>query len=140
MRKGGSEAALVRLTLAVEALRNGRDQEARQMLEQTRFGPFNRMISRGLSAWRVVDRQGTSAAVRYLEEGLTGDPRLDSATLYMMGLIEMSAGHDDAALTIFNTLWESGARLAIGVEAHAQLLASTGHPTPQQRACMPPKP
>lgn len=122
----GSEAALVRLTLAVEALRVGRDDEAREMLEQTRFGPFNRMIARGLSAWRVVDTQGTDAAVRYLEDGLSGDPRLDSATLYMMGLIEMSAGNDDTALSVFNTLWESGARLAVGVEAHAQLLASRG--------------
>jgi tetratricopeptide (TPR) repeat protein len=122
----GSEAALVRLTLAVEALRIGRDDDARQMLEHTRFGPFNRMVARGLSAWRVVDTQGTDAAVRYLEDGLSGDPRLDSATLYMMGLIEMSAGNDDAALSVFDTLWDTSARLAIGVEAHAQLLASRG--------------
>lgn len=122
----GSEAALVRLTLAVEALRVGREDDAKQMLEQSRFGPFNRMIARGLSAWRVVDTQGTDAAVRYLEDGLSGDPRLDSATLYMMGLIEMSAGNDDAALSVFDTLWDSSARLAVGVEAHAQLLASRG--------------
>lgn len=122
----GSEAALVRLTLAVDAQREGRDAEARQFLEQTRFGPFNRMIARGLSAWRVVEAQGTDAAIRYLESGLTGDPRLDSATLYMMGLIEMSAGHDEAALAVFQSLWSSGARLAVGVEAHAQLLASRG--------------
>lgn len=122
----GSEAALVRLTLAVEALRIGREDDAKQMLEQSRFGPFNRMIARGLSAWRVVDTQGTDAAVRYLEDGLSGDPRLDSATLYMMGLIEMSAGNDDAALSVFDTLWDSSARLAVGVEAHAQLLASRG--------------
>lgn len=124
--KLGSDASLVRLTLAVEALRLGRDDDAQQMLEQSRFGPFNRMVARGLSAWRVVEAQGTHAAVRYLEGGLSGDPRLDSATLYMMGLVEMSAGNDDEALSVFNSLWESGARLAIGVEAHAQLLAARG--------------
>ena len=122
----GSDAALVRLTLAVDALRRGRDADAQTMLEQSRFGPFNRMIARGLSAWRVVESEGTGAAVRYLEDGLSGDPRLDSAALYMMGLIELSAGNDDQALAVFESLWETGSRLAVGVEAHAQLLAYRG--------------
>ena len=122
----GSEAALVRLTLGVDAMRNGRDSEAKALLEQSRFGPFNTMVARGLSAWRVVESEGADAAVAYLRSGLNGDPRLDSSALYMMGLVEMSAGNDEAALAIFDSLWESGAKLAIGVEAHAQLLASRG--------------
>lgn len=125
-REVGSEAALVRLILGVEAIRNGRDAEAEALLEQTRFGPFNTMVARGLSAWRVVESEGPDAAVEYLRDGLNGDPRLDSSTLYMMGLVEMSARNDEAALEIFESLWESGAKLAVGVEAHAQLLASRG--------------
>ena len=97
----GSDAALVRLTLGVDALRRGKDSAAQEMLDETRFGPFNRVVARGLSAWRVVDTKGSAAAVRYLNEGLTGDPRLDSATLYMMGLVQLSAGQDDAALSPF---------------------------------------
>ncbi|MBR9807237.1 MAG: tetratricopeptide repeat protein [Alphaproteobacteria bacterium] len=122
----GSDAALVRLTLGVDAMRRGKDATAQEMLDETRFGPFNRVVARGLSAWRVVDRQGPAAAVRYLNDGLTGDPRLDSATLYMMGLVQLSAEQDDAALATFETLWQSGARLAVGVEAHARLLANRG--------------
>ncbi|KCZ54964.1 hypothetical protein HY29_01790 [Hyphomonas beringensis] len=122
----GSDAALVRLTLGVDAMRRGKDSTAQEMLDETRFGPFNRVVARGLSAWRVVDTKGPAAAVRYLNDGLTGDPRLDSATLYMMGLVQLSAGQDDAALATFDTLWQSGARLAVGVEAHARLLANRG--------------
>lgn len=122
----GSEAALVHLTLTVDALRQGNDNEARKMLEETSFGPFNRMIAHGLTAWRILDMRGPDAAVDYLQASLSGDPQLDSASLYMIGLIQMSAGKDDAAIATFETLRNSGARLAIGVEAHAQLLAARG--------------
>jgi tetratricopeptide (TPR) repeat protein len=119
-------ASLVRLTLAVDAIRRGDGDAALAQLEEGRFGPFNRMVARNMSAWQILDDHGESAALNHLKAALTGDPNLDSATLYMMGLIQVSAHSDADALETFDLLWESGARLAVGVEAHARLLTSTG--------------
>ncbi len=122
----GSTATLVRLTLGVDALVRGKDSEAAKYLDETEYGPFNRVIARGLSAWRIAEDQGADTAEDYLSRGLTGDADLDSATLYMMGLLQMADRHDAAALATFDALWDSGARLAVGVHAHAQLLAAAG--------------
>jgi tetratricopeptide (TPR) repeat protein len=122
----GSTATLVRLTLGVDALERGKQNEAAKYLDETEYGPFNRVIARGLSAWRIADSGGADAAEAYLRDGLTGDANLDSSTLYMMGLLQMADKHDAAALATFDTLWDSGARLAVGVHAHAQLLVADG--------------
>jgi tetratricopeptide (TPR) repeat protein len=123
----GSTATLVRLTLGVDALERGKENEAAKYLDETEYGPFNRVIARGLSAWRIADGGGADAAETYLRGGLTGDANLDSSTLYMMGLLQMAGKHDAAALATFDTLWDSGARLAVGVHAHAQLLVAAGN-------------
>ncbi len=124
--KLGSDATLVRLTLGVDAMRRGNEKKAAAYLDETEYGPFNRMVARGLSGWRIAEQDGTRAAEAYLTEVLTGDPRLDSATLYMLGLIQVSAKKDDEALKTFSALWADGARLAVGVEAYARLLAASG--------------
>tara|TARA_R110000787_G_scaffold20114_15_gene59960 strand:- start:9241 stop:11001 length:1761 start_codon:yes stop_codon:yes gene_type:complete len=122
----GSEATLVRLTLGVDAMVRGKEDEATPYLDETKYGPFNEVIARGLSAWRIADSDGADAAEAYLRSGLSGDANLDSATLYMMGLLQMAEKDDAAALATFETLWESGARLAVGIHAHAQLLVANG--------------
>ena len=96
----GNFGTLVRLTLGIEAFSEGKDAVSAAYLKEDGFGPFNRTVARGISAWRVLGADGPDAAETYLQDTLTGDPRLDSATLYMMGLIQLSA-HDDAA---FSTL------------------------------------
>lgn len=122
----GSDATLIKLTLGVDAIERDDQKRVATLLDETSFGPFNRMVARGLSAWGLAETEGAEAAVQHLTGVLTGDPSLDSATLYLMGLIQMSAGDDDAALVTFNTLWADGARLAVGVEAYAELLAAKG--------------
>ena len=122
----GSEATLVRLTLGVDAMVRGKEDEATPYLDETKYGPFNEVIARGLSAWRIAESDGADAAEVYLRSGLSGDANLDSATLYMMGLLQMAEKDDASALATFETLWESGARLAVGVHAHAQLLVANG--------------
>jgi tetratricopeptide (TPR) repeat protein len=116
----------VRLTLGVDAMVRGKEDEATPYLDETKYGPFNEVIARGLSAWRIADRDGADTAEAYLRSGLSGDANLDSATLYMMGLLQMAEKDDASALATFETLWESGARLAVGVHAHAQLLVADG--------------
>ncbi|MFN4023974.1 MAG: tetratricopeptide repeat protein [Hyphomonas sp.] len=122
----GSEASLVRLTRATDLIIRGQGQKAVPLLEESAFRPFNRNIARHILAWQALSRGGLETAEAYVAEGLTGDTGYDSPSLYMLGLMRMSAGQDERALEVFDAVWRSGARLAIGVEAHASLLAARG--------------
>ncbi len=122
----GSQATLVRLTLAVDALKQGDPALAREYIDAAPFAPFNRTVARQLSAWSYAADGQHEVAEEYLTHDLSGDPALDGAILYQIGLIQMADRRDDDALKTFDILWESGARLAVGVHAHAELLASKG--------------
>lgn len=124
--EGGAEAALVRLTLATDAIRKGRAARAERYLTGTGFGPFNRMMAVNLRAWTALERAGPSAAREVLLQGQVHDALLDSVTLYMLGMIELAAGQQDRALEVFETVWQTGPRLALAAEAHARLLAARG--------------
>lgn len=122
----GSEASLVRLTLAVDAIGRGKPEQAIEIIEASDLRAFNRMIARNLEAWSMFGAQGADAGEALLQQNLTGDARLDNATLHMIGLMQVAAGKDDAAIATFQTIWASGARLAVGTESYAALLASRG--------------
>lgn len=122
----GSEASLVRLTLAVDAIGRGKTGQAIDILEASDLHAFNRMIARNLQAWSLLDSQGAEAAEALLQTNLTGDARLDNATLHMMGLLQAAAGDDAGAIATFDTMWATGARLAVGAETYASLLAAKG--------------
>jgi len=122
----GSEAGLVRLTLAVDAIGRGKMDAAVEILEASDLRAFNRMIARNLEAWALLSSDGPEAAEAMLQKNLTGDPRLDKATLHMMGLVETAAREDTDAAATFAAIWESGARLAVGAETYAELLAARG--------------
>lgn len=122
----GSEASLIRLTQAVDLIARGQAAKAGPVLEDGDFRPFNRGIVRNLLAWRALEKDGLSTARVYIEEGMSGDPAYDSPSLYMLAQLQLAAKDDERALQTFEKVWQSGARLAIGVEAHAELLASGG--------------
>lgn len=122
----GSEAGLVRLTLATDAIARGKNKAAIDLIETSDLRVFNRMIARNLEAWGLLSEAGPDEAVTLLQENLTGDPRLDNVTLHMIGLVQTAAGRDAAAITTFDMIWAAGARLAVGAEAYAELLAARG--------------
>lgn len=124
--KAGSEAGLVSLTLATGALRRGDGEGAREWLQPGGYHPFNRSLASGLQAWLALDIDGLEAAEAVIGQALTGDAALDSPSLYHLALLQMSAGEEEAALATFDAVWASGAKLAIGAEAYAHLLASRG--------------
>ena len=97
----GSEASLVRLTLISDAIGRGKTKAAIDLVEASDLRAFNRMIARNLEAWSLLDVEGAEAAEALLQQNLTGDARLDNATLHMMGLVQTAAHKDDAALTTF---------------------------------------
>jgi tetratricopeptide (TPR) repeat protein len=122
----GSEAALVRLALAVDAISRGKTKNAIEIVEASDLRAFNRMIARNLEAWSLLDTEGAAAAEAMLQQNLTGDPRLDNATLHMIGLMQTASGNDAGAVQTFDRIWTSGARLAVGAETYAELLAASG--------------
>ncbi|MFN3312095.1 MAG: tetratricopeptide repeat protein [Hyphomonas sp.] len=122
----GSEAGLVRLTMATDAIIRGRPQQAAPFLDEARYLAFNRNIARGLLAWVTLDKDGLNAAEAVMGPGMIGDTRFDSPSLYIIALLQIAAREDDRALETLESVWSTGARLAIGVEAHAELLAAKG--------------
>jgi tetratricopeptide (TPR) repeat protein len=122
----GIETGLVRLTLAVDATSRGKNKQAIDIIEASDLRTFNRMIARNIEGWNLLTTDGADAAVSLLQQNLTGDARLDNATLHMMGLVQVAAGKNEDALTTFEALWSARARLAVGAETFAELLAARG--------------
>ncbi|MCI4644300.1 MAG: tetratricopeptide repeat protein [Hyphomonadaceae bacterium] len=119
-------STLVRLTLAVDAIHDGQAARAERLLNSGRYGPFNHAMATNLQAWLTLERAGPEAAKEQLLTQIGQDPLLDSVSLYMLGMIHLSAGEDAEALTVFETLWDKGPRLAQAAEAQARLLALRG--------------
>ena len=122
----GNESGLVRLTLAIDAVGRGRHAQAVDLIEGSDFRAFNRMMGRNLMAWAKLGDKDAAGAKALLLNNFTGEPRLDNATLHMLGFLQTATGEDAAAEETFAALWESGARLALGAEAYARLLAARG--------------
>lgn len=119
-------SSLVRLTLAVDAIRDRRYSRAEDYLHAGSYGHFNHTMAANLMAWLTLERSGPEAAKEQLLTQLGDDPIIDSVTLYMLGTIHLAAGEDAEALAVFETLWERGPRLAQATEAQARLLAQRG--------------
>ena len=122
----GSTAGLVHLTLAVDAIGRGKPDAAYDIIEDSNLTFFNRTIGRNLQAWALLEDKGPKASEARLKQSLTGDPRLDNITLHTIGFIQMAAREDAEALRTFEAIWATGARLAAGAEAYAELLAASG--------------
>ena len=119
-------SSLVRLTLAVDAIRERNYSRAEDYLHAGSYGHFNHTMAANLMAWLTLERSGPEAAKEQLLTQLGDDPIIDSVTLYMLGTIHLAAGEDAEALAVFETLWERGPRLAQATEAQARLLAQRG--------------
>lgn len=122
----GSTAGLVRLTLAADSIGRGKPAAAYDIIEESELTFFNKVIGRNLQAWTLFESDGPDAAEALLKQSLTGDPRLDNITLHTIGFIQMAAREDADALRTFDAIWATGARLAAGAEAYAELLAASG--------------
>ncbi len=123
---GKTEAGLVPLTLAADALIHGKAQGAIDILKAQQLSFFHKMIALNLEAWSQMERGNLAEAVAFAGSNRTGDRRLDNATSHMVGLLQVAAKDDVAAAETFAALWAAGARLAVGAEAYAELLAARG--------------
>ncbi len=123
---GKTEAGLVPLTLAADALIHGKAQGAVEILDAQELSVFHKMIALNLEAWSQLARGNVAEAVALAGSNRTGDRRLDNATSHLVGLLQVAAKDDAAAVETLAALWAAGARLAVGAETYAELLAARG--------------
>ncbi len=116
---------LPRLTLAIDAVSRGRNKKALSYLDQTWQSSFHAALARSLAAWIAIE-DDPDAAIRLQAEAGIGDPVLSGVSQTLAALMKLNTGERQAAQADLEDLWQSRARLAIGVEAQARLIALAG--------------
>ena len=119
-------SSLTRLTLGITEMHKEHYAGAREILNQGEVGPFNRIVSRSISAWAALGENDQEAAQNYVLKSLVGDDVLDGVSLYMLGMIQMSGNDDESALKTFQAVWNERMRLAVACEHYVRLLAASG--------------
>ncbi|MEL6955432.1 MAG: tetratricopeptide repeat protein [Pseudomonadota bacterium] len=122
----GEASSLVRLTLAVDAVREGRLAAAEAALAASGGGAFDQSVMTPLRAWIAYQRGGIDAggAKLFAQENTT--PLHYAAEHYFLALMYLAEGADEEALNVLSAVWETGPRLAVAAEAQARLLAQSG--------------
>jgi len=122
----GETSSLVRLTLAVDAIRDDRTSDARAALSGARGGAFNRQVMRPLQAWLTYQEDGLPAGSTVLLQDDNGMSGALGVEPYFLALMHLSEGDDGTALALLDAMWETGPRLAVAAEVQARLLADRG--------------
>ena len=119
------ETELPRLLLAVDAVKRGKNDEAFSYLTTPWSSVYYAMLARSLAAWALLEEDPESAINLQSQAGGTeGLYALIGQTL--RAIMKASAGDEAGAREDLAFLWSVDARLAMGVEAEARLLALSG--------------
>lgn len=129
-RSGNAEAinkaALPKLVLGVDALKQDHPARAARYFQSDTANPFNDVIYGTLAAWAILDTDGETAAFKALDNAQSGDALLDGLSLAARGFMQLHLEDDTAALDTFSQMWSSGVRLASTTEYLARLLEAKG--------------
>lgn len=124
-RKTIDGTELPRLLLAVDALKQDDIEDALSYLNQPWRNDYHAMLARSLAAWSVLENDPDVAIT--LQQQAGGYDGLYSLMSETLGaLMKANIGREDEALEDFAALWSINARLALGVETEARLLALSG--------------
>lgn len=116
---------LPRLTLAIDALKRNKKSKALDYMNQPWRNDYHAMLARSLAAWTALD-EDPNAAIALQEGAGNNDGLLTLMGQTLAALMKVNVGLEDEALSNFDALWSIRARLAIGVETEARLMASRG--------------
>ncbi len=120
-----NETELARLTLAIDAVANNHNTKALTYLEQPWNSTYHAVLARSIAAWIAIGNDPDRAIE--LQAGAAGDdPVLSGVSQNLGAIMQLNAGETAQAKADLEQLWQAGARLAIGVEAHTRLMALAG--------------
>ena len=119
------QTELPRLLLAVDALKQDERDRALSYLTTPWSNDYHAMLARSLAAWSVLEVD-PSAAVN-LQQFAGGEEGLFALMGQTLGAImRANIGDIEGARTDLGSLWDVDARLALGVEMEARLIALDG--------------
>ncbi|MDG1824893.1 MAG: tetratricopeptide repeat protein [Henriciella sp.] len=116
---------LPRLTLAIDTLKRNKKSKALDYMNQPWRNDYHAMLARSLAAWTALD-EDPNAAIALQEGAGNNDGLFTLMGQTLAALMKVNVGLEDEALSNFDALWSIRARLAIGVETEARLMASRG--------------
>ena len=120
-----NETELPRLLMAVDATRRGASDEAFTYLNQPWRNDYHAMLARSLAAWNLLDEDPQAAIL--LQQQAGGDDGLFTIMgQTLAAIMKANTGDEASAQSDLGYLFDLSARLALGVEAEARLLARTG--------------
>lgn len=118
---------LARLSLALKAVQAGAYADALSHLESPWDSAFHAAIARSVAAWIALEDY-PDQAIQLQELAGDRDPVLTGVSHNLAALMRLNIGRMNEASEAFEYLWHHDAKLAIGVEAHARLMALAGQP------------
>ena len=119
------QTELPRLLLAVDAIKRGDNDDAFSYLTTPWSSVYHAMLARSLAAWALLEEDSdTAISLQSQAGGTEGLYALIGQTL--RAIMKASIGDEAGAREDFEFLWSVDARLAMGVEAEARLLALAG--------------
>nr|WP_197501521.1 tetratricopeptide repeat protein [Hyphomonas sp. Mor2] len=119
------ETELPRLLLAVEATRKGDADAALARLNQPWRNDYHAMLARSLAAWNLLETDPQAAIL--LQQQAGGDDGLYTLMgQTLAAIMKANTGDAASARSDLGYLFDLSARLAVGVEAEARLLALDG--------------
>lgn len=120
-----NETELPRLLMAVDATQRGASDEVFTYLDQPWRNEYHAMLARSLAAWNLVEDDPQAAIV--LQQQAGGDDGLFTIMgQTLAAIMKANTGDVASAQSDLGYLFDLGARLALGVEAEARLLALDG--------------
>ena len=119
------ETELPRLLLAVDATKRGQGDKALAYLDQPWRNDYHAMLARSLAAWILLDDDPQAAIL--LQQQAGGDDGLYTLMgQTLAAIMKANTGDEASARSDLGYLFDLSARLALGVETEARLLALAG--------------
>ncbi|MEM9055276.1 MAG: hypothetical protein AAGB16_08115, partial [Pseudomonadota bacterium] len=116
---------LPRLLLSVDALERGEKAEALSYLNQPWSNDYHAMLARSLVAWTMLE-DDPEAAITLQQQAGGGDGLYTLMGQTLAALMKANSGDEEGARQDLAQLWAIKARLALGVETEARLMALAG--------------
>lgn len=120
-----AETELPRLLMAVDATQRGASDEVFTYLDQPWRNEYHAMLARSLAAWNLL-KEDPQAAILLQQQAGGDDGLFTIMGQTLAAIMKANAGDEAAARSDLGYLFDLGARLALGVEAEARLLARDG--------------